>query len=93
MVYFQQPAPAIDIPIDTPNRDYVYLRVDEESETVVGISVETFKLWVTSIHPRWTPLADPAASPDDRRAAAALVADAAGLFALYGAGAAEVGGA
>ena len=94
MLYFKRPVPAIDIPIDTPDRDYVYLRVDEETEEVVGVSVETFKLWATSVHPHWAPLADPAASPEQRRdAATALIAEAAGLFALHGAGAAEVGGA
>ncbi len=84
--------PAIDIPIDTPDRDYVYLRVDEETEEVVGVSVETFKLWATSVHPRWAPLADPAASPEQRRdAATALIVETAGLFALHGAGAVELG--
>ena len=87
MVYFDRPVPAVSVPIDTPERDYVYLRVDEETEAVVGIQVETFLAWVAEFHPRWAPLADPAASAEERGdAVAAFVADAAGLFALHGAG-------
>lgn len=87
LVYFDRPVPAVSVPIDTPDRDYVYLRVDEETEAIVGIQVESFITWVTSLHPRWKPLADPIATEADRReAVAALVSDAAGLFALHGAG-------
>ena len=94
MLDFDRPIGSVDVPIDTPDRDYVSLLVVDDDEEVVGLRVETFKLWVTSVHPHWAPLADPEASPEQRReAAAALVADAAGLFALYGTGAAEVGGA
>ncbi len=91
VLYFDRPVGSMNVAIDTPERDYVYFLVDfdDDPQEVVGIHVETFKLWATSVHPRWAPLADPEASPDDRcDAVAALIADAAGLFALHGAGAA-----
>jgi hypothetical protein len=91
LVYFEQPTGSVSVPIDTPERDYVYVLVDEESEAVVGIQVDAMRAWVGAAHPRWVPLADDGAPVAARRAAvAALVAEAAGLFALYGAGRAEV---
>jgi hypothetical protein len=87
VVYLTGPAPSVVVPIDTPDRDYVFLLVDPTTEAVVGVQVEAMRVWVAAQNPRWAPLADPTASPGRRRAAvAALVADAAGLFALHGAG-------
>lgn len=87
LVYLAGPAPSVVVPIDTPDRDYVFLLVDPTTEAVVGVQVEAMGVWVAAQHPRWAPLADPTASADQRRVAvAALVVDAAGLFALHGAG-------
>jgi hypothetical protein len=87
LVYFDRPIASVSVPIDTPDRDYVYLLVDEATEAVVGVQVDALRAWVAAAHPRWAPLADPDAGGADRRAAvAALIADAAGLFALHGAG-------
>jgi len=90
LVYFGQPSGGVSVPIDTPERDFVYLVVDEETEAVVGIQVDALGVWVSAAYPRWAPLMDRELSPELRSAAiAALVTDAAGLAALYGAGAGE----
>ena len=89
MVYFDRPTPAVSVPIETPDRDFVYLRVDKDSESVVGIQVESFRTWVTGHYPNWAPLADPNAAEAARRdAVEAMIAEAAGLFARHGAGSA-----
>lgn len=87
LVYFDRPVASVSRPIDTPDRDYVYLLVDEATQAVVGIQVDALGAWVAAAHPRWAPLADRNARAVDRQnAVAALIADVAGLFALHGAG-------
>ena len=79
---------AVNVPIDARGQDDIDLLVDEESETVVGLQVDGLRAGVVRAHSRWAPMADDAALPRQRREAlAAVIADAAGLFALHGAGA------
>jgi len=89
LVYFGgQPVGAVNVPIDSPDRDYVELLVDEETDEVVGLQVDALRAWVGRERPPWAPLADDGASPERRREAiASLIVEAAGLFALHGAGA------
>lgn len=90
LVYFDKPAGSTSVAIETPDRDYVYLLVDDDADTVVGVHVDDLRVWVAAAYPRWAPLIDTEASPEQRREAiAALIADAAGLFALYGVGGIE----
>lgn len=87
LVYFDKPAGSTSVAIGTPDRDYVYLLVDDDTDTVVGIHVDDLRVWVAAANPRWAPLATAAVPPEQRREAiSALIADAAGLFALHGAG-------
>jgi len=87
LVYFDKPAGSTSVVIETPDRDYVYLLVDDATDTVVGVHVDDLRVWVAAENPRWAPLMDEAASPEQRREAiTSLIADAAGLFALHGAG-------
>ena len=88
LVYFGgKPVGAVNVPINTPERDYVDLLVDEETDDIVGLQVDALGVWVGAAYPRWAPLGVDGVSPEERReAVAALIADAAGLFALYGAG-------
>ena len=88
LVFFGgKPVGAVNVPINTPERDYVDLLVDEETDDVVGLQVDALVVWVGAANPRWAPLADVRASAEQRReAVAALIADAAGLFALHGVG-------
>ncbi|MDP9366326.1 MAG: hypothetical protein M3Q10_19240 [Chloroflexota bacterium] len=78
----------MNVPIDAHGQDDIDLLVDEESEAVVGLQVDGLRAGVGRAHPRWAPLADDASLPQQRREAqAAVIADAAGLFALHVAGA------
>ena len=87
LVYFDRPVPAVSVAIDTPDRDYVYLLVEEDTEMVHGVQVDDLRAWVAASHPRWAPLTEAGTSEEERRAAvAALVADTAGLFVLHGTG-------
>lgn len=89
LVYFGGgPTSAVNVPIDAPDQDSVDLLVEEESEAVVGLQVDALRSGVGRAHPRWAALADDDATSEQRRdAITALIVDAAGLFALYGAGA------
>lgn len=85
LVYFDRPRGSVSVAINTPDRDFVYLLVDDTE--VVGVHVDDLRAWVAAAHPRWAPLMHGGAAPKERRQAiAALIADAAGLFALYGVG-------
>lgn len=88
LVYFGgAPVGVVNVPVDTPERDYVDLLVDEDTDEGVGVQVDALRAWVGAARPRWAPLADDQASPAERQEAiSALVVDAAGLFALHGAG-------
>jgi hypothetical protein len=87
LVYFDRPVPVVSVPINTPDRDYVYLLVDEGTEVVHGIQVDDLRAWVAASHPRWAPLTESGASEEERRAAvAALFADTASLFVIHGTG-------
>ena len=88
MIYFDRPVAAVTVPLDAPDEDDVGLRVELETEDVVGIQVDAFRARVVASHPRWAALASPELLDEERRdAVAVLVAEVAGLFALYGAGA------
>jgi len=89
LVYFDRPRGSVSVAIGTPDRDYVYLLVDDvdDEATVVGVHVDDLRAWVAEANPRWAPLMDTDVKPAEReQAVSALIADAAGLFAVYGAG-------
>ena len=43
--------PAASIPLDRGDRDYVYLRVDPETDAVVGLQIEHFLSYAIEQHP------------------------------------------
>lgn len=88
LVYFSgRPVAAVTVPIDDATADHVSLLVDPETEAVVGLQVDAFEVHSGAAHSAWAPLADAISPANQRRTALArLVADAAGLFALHGAG-------
>lgn len=57
MVYVgPTPVPAISRPIETPDRDYVYVRIGGPINQVVGIQVDGFRAWAVERHPEWAAL-------------------------------------
>lgn len=40
--FYGHPEPAISVPIDAGDRDFLYLRVDPETRRVVGLQIEAF---------------------------------------------------
>ncbi|MGH2532818.1 MAG: hypothetical protein ACRDJW_11010 [Thermomicrobiales bacterium] len=80
-VAFGQPRPAVNVPLTTGQRDYVYLVVDLDTEEVVGVEVEDVRAWALERHPDWAPLIDAASDdprpvpPPARSALAAFLAD------------------
>jgi hypothetical protein len=80
-VAFDQRRPSVNIPLETGDRDYIYLVVDLDSDEVVGIEVEDVQARALGRHPAWAPLvaaagADPQPiPPPERPALAAFLAD------------------
>jgi hypothetical protein len=49
--FYGEVRPAASIPLDRGDRDYVYLRVDPETDAVVGLQIEHFLSYAIKQHP------------------------------------------
>lgn len=57
MVYIgPAPVPAVSRAIETPERDYVYVRIGAPINRLVGIQVDGFRAWAVKRHPKWAEL-------------------------------------
>ena len=45
--------PAVSVPLDQGDRDYLYLRVDPETHRVVGLHIEAFLAYAVAQHPEF----------------------------------------
>jgi hypothetical protein len=49
--FFGRALPAASIPVELGDRDYYYLRVDVETDEVVGLQIESFLTYALAQHP------------------------------------------
>ena len=49
--FYGEALPAASIPLDRGDRDYLFLRIDPETDTVVGLQVEYFLSYAVHRHP------------------------------------------
>jgi hypothetical protein len=49
--FFGETLPAASIPLDRGDRDYLFLRIDPETDAVVGLQVEHFLSYAIRLHP------------------------------------------
>lgn len=90
MVYVgPAPVPAISRAIETPERDYVYVRIGGPINQLVGIQVDGFRAWAVERHPAWTALGlmtggMATVGEEQRSALRALYRDVGDLVVRYG---------
>lgn len=81
LVAFGPQRPAVNVPLTTGERDYVYLLVDLDTDEVVGVEIEDVRAWALARHPAWASLVatasgEPQAVPPAARSSlAAFLAD------------------
>ena len=49
--FYGEARPAASVPLDRRDRDYVYIRVDRETDAVVGLQIEHFLSYAIEQHP------------------------------------------
>ncbi|MCC6313918.1 MAG: hypothetical protein IT337_07875 [Thermomicrobiales bacterium] len=49
--FYGKALPAVSVPVDRGDRDYLYLRVDPETKRVVGLQIEAFLAYATKQEP------------------------------------------
>jgi len=49
--FYGEARPAVSVPLDQGDRDYIYLRVDPASRQVVGLQIEAFLAYAVKQHP------------------------------------------
>lgn len=81
LVAFAPGRPAAGMALETGDREYAYLRVDLDTEEIVGIEIEDVHALAIGRHPTWAPLIAAATEeprsvpPALRSALAAFLAD------------------
>ncbi len=51
MDFYGESRPAVRVPVHDGDRDYLYLRVDPDTEQVVGVQLEAFLGYAIDLHP------------------------------------------
>lgn len=49
--FFGETRPAASVPLDRGDRDYLYMRVDPETDAIVGLQIEHFRSYAIGQHP------------------------------------------
>jgi hypothetical protein len=62
--FYGDARPAASVPLERGDRDYLFLRVDPETEEVVGLQIEHFLSYAVIQHPELAPALDVAALVD-----------------------------